>query len=132
MGLKLSKPELIALHFIKDFSLEPQTAVGAVSLGDLPDGFVIQSIRVQELVALTATTTIALGEDGGGDADGYLVAVDPAASQRGAGALLYDATDKHYNESVVDPAKDGLLLTTAVAAAVAGKICVIVQGFQSF
>ena len=130
MGQKLSIPSLVVLHFIHDFSVNPQGAVGAVKIGDLPDGFVIQSLRLQELSPLTATTTVAIGEDGGGDADGYLAAVDPAATQRGAGALL--AAAGVPTEHVVDPDKDGLQITTAVAAAVTGKVAVLVQGYQQF
>lgn len=134
MGQKLSIPSLIVLHFIHDFSLEAVNSAATKKLGDLPDNFVIQSIRVQELAAVTATATIALGEDGGGDADGYLAATDIPAlgSSRGAGALLYDAVDKEPLESVVDPAKDGLLMTVGTANAVAGKIAVFVQGYQQF
>lgn len=134
MGQKLSIPKLTVLHFIHDFSLENIANGSTKLLGDLPDGFVIQSIRLQELVALTASSTIALGEDGGGDADGYLIAVDPAATQRGKGALVWDATsgNEFSIEHVVAASKDGLLMTVAGANAVVGKVAVLVQGYQSF
>jgi hypothetical protein len=132
MGAKLFNPELTVLKYEYDFSVNPQSGVGAVNLGNLPDEFVVQSVRCKVVGTLTATTTIALGEDGGGDADGYLQAVDPAATQRGNGALVYDATagDDHFIEHVVDATKDGIVLTTAVAAAIAGKVIVYFQGYQ--
>ena len=130
MGLKLSIPALTVIHFIYDFSLNPQAGVGAVNIGDLPDGFIVQSMRLQELVGLTATTTVALGEDGGGDADGYLAAVDPAATQKCTGALLGVAGGDL--EHVVDPNKDGIVLTTAFAPAIVGKVAIFVQGYQTF
>lgn len=127
MGIKLAIPTVCALHFIKDFSQEPQSAVGVCDLGDLPEGFVVESVYVQELVALTATTTIKVGPTA--DDDGFLAAVDPAAIQKGAGALL--GADNADIDHVL-AASQKLLLTTAVAAAVEGKIAIIVKGFQAF
>jgi hypothetical protein len=128
MGSKLFKPELTVLHYEYSFLENPQAAVGVVDLGHLPEDFVVQSVSVRQDSALTATTTVKVGPTV--DDDGYLVAVDPAAIQRGAGALLYDAADKHYNEAVVG-VDQKLLVTTAVAACVTGKLSVYVQGYQS-
>jgi hypothetical protein len=130
MGSKLYKGDLTVLKFKRDFAANP-LAQGTAKLGDLPTGFVIQSLRANIIGTLTASSTIALGEDGAGDADGYLVAVDPAASQRGEGALLYNGTDKRPLEYVVPDATDGLLLTIAGADAAAGVLEVFVVGYQS-
>lgn len=125
--IKLAVPQIACLLFLKDFSLEPQAAVGVVDLGELPQGFVVESVYVQELAALTATTTIKVGPTA--DDDGFMIAADPAAIQKGAGALLgADNADVDY----VVAADQKLLITTAVAAAVAGKIAVFVKGFQTF
>jgi hypothetical protein len=125
--MKLSIPTLCVLHFIKDFTLEPQAAVGVVDLGALPENFVVDSVYVQELSALTAGTTIKVGPTA--DDDGYLAAVDPAAIQKGVGALLgADAADV----DAVLAANQKLLLTTAVNPAVAGKIAILIKGFQAF
>jgi hexokinase len=127
MSSKLMSPALTVLKFERDFALEP-LAIGTAVLGNLPDGFVVQSARLQEVSAITSTATLALGEDGAGDADGYLVAVDPAATQRCHGALL--GASGADLEHVVDAAKDGVLITAAVANVVAGKIAVYFQGYQ--
>ncbi len=133
MGSKLAKGEVKVLRFEHDFSVEAVNAAATKNLGNLPTGFIVQSVRVLEEETVTATATIALGEDGGGDADGYLVAADLAATQRGKGALVWDSTagDEHPDEHSVAAATDGVLLTVGVANAVAGKVVVLFAGYQS-
>lgn len=127
MGSKLAAPSVACLKYIYDFDLNPQAGVGAVDVGDLPQNFVVESVYVQQLKDVTATTTIAVGPTA--DPDGFLAAVDLAATQKGAGALqAADADDIDY----VVPADQKLLLTTAVAAAVTGQVAVIVKGIQLF
>lgn len=127
MGSKLTTPALLVLHFIKDFTLEPQAAVGAVDLGDLPENFIVDSVYMQELADVTAGTTIAVGPTA--SPAGFVAAVAPAGIQKGAGALLgADAADTDY----VVPAAQKLLITTAVNPAVVGKVAVFVKGFQAF
>lgn len=131
MGSKLMTPELLVLKFTHDFSLAQQAAVGVVDLGDIPENFVVQSVSVQEITAVTASTTIKVGPTAS-DA-GFCVAADlPAlAVTRGEGALVYNGTDKRPIEYIV-AASQKLLVTTAVAAAVTGKIAIFVQGYQAF
>jgi hypothetical protein len=127
MGSKLYKAEAQVLHYSVDFVANPQSAVGAVNLGELPEGFVVQSVTVKEESALTASATVKVGPTS--DDDGFVVAIDIASQKRGEGVLVYEATDKRPLEHVVAASQD-LILTTAVAAAVAGKLSVFVQGYQ--
>ena len=129
MGSKLYKAEQQVLHFERDLKANP-VAIGSVVLGELPTGFIIQSMRLKA-TGVTATTTLALGQDGGGSANGYAVAADPAddANVRCLGALLANAGIP--TEVLVAEATDGILLTVAAANAVAGKVEVFVQGYQS-
>lgn len=124
--MKMTTPSLAVLHYIYDFSLNPQDAVGEVDLGELPENFIVDSVYTQVLTEVTATTTIAVGPTA--DPDGFVAATDLAGIQRGAGALL--AADADSIDHVL-PAAQNLLLTTAVAAAVAGKVAVFVKGFQA-
>lgn len=128
MGSKLSAPSSGVLKYTYDFSLAPQSVVGVVDLGELPENFIVESVYIQELVAVTATTTIKAGPTA--DDDGFCLAADiTAAPVKGVGALqAADAADIDY----VVPAAQSLLLTTAVAPAITGKVVVMVKGFQAF
>lgn len=129
MGSKLFTPALLVLKYVYDFSLNPQSVVGVVDLGDLPEGFVVQSVSTQEVDTVTATTTIKTGPTA--DDDGFNVAADLSGVVRGEGALVYNSVDKRPLEYVV-AASQKMLLTTAVAPAVAGKVAIFVQGYQAF
>lgn len=134
MGSKLAIAEKRVLKIDVDFSQTPVPTATPVKVADLPDDFVVQSVRTEIIEDLTATSTLVIGEDGGGDADGYSTdvgSVSVGATLRGNGALLFDATDKYYKEHIVDPAKDGILLTSGVANLVAGKIRIFIDGYQS-
>jgi hypothetical protein len=120
----------VSLYFKYDFA-EDGGEVGTVALGNLPTGFVIDSMDVLVDTALASggTPTVELGQDGGGDADGYHADFFGSASAdaliEGGGALL--ASGKHK----VAEATDGLLMTIGTAALTAGAFRVVVQGYQA-
>lgn len=106
-------------------------AVSAISLGNLPDNFIITEMFVVIDTTITSggTPTIVIGEDGGGDADGYFADFfgTPTAgvALKGGGALISDGVH------IVASAKDGLTVTIGTAAVTAGVFRVFVRGFQS-
>lgn len=130
MGGKVWKQELVNLVYKYDFA-ELGGATGTLALGNLPDNFVVSEMYVYIDTTITSggTPTLIIGEDGGGDADGYFADFfgTPSANTalKGGGALLSDGVHR------VDPAKDGVLLTIGVAAVTAGVFRVIVRGFQA-
>jgi hypothetical protein len=140
MGAKLWAQEPKVLKYTYDFSLLGG-AVGAISLGNLPDGFIVEKMTREIVTALTSggAATVVLGEDGGGDADGYATDffADAAGSVGGCqGALIWTAPATANEIGAPKPhkvaaAKDGLTLTVGTAALTAGKFHVYVMGHQS-
>ena len=134
MGKKFFDGEHKVLRYEHDFALENK-AIGAHVLANLPENFVVRSISAKTEGTLTGTATLVIGEDGGGDADGYHT--DIIAGQAngkvvvGEGALLYNSTDKRPLQHLVAAAKDGLQITVGTAAIVAGKLVVYVEGYQA-
>lgn len=106
-------------------------AIGTIALGNLPTGFVATEMFVVIDTTITSggTPTIILGEDGGGDADGYFADFfgTPTAGTalKGGGALLSDGVH------IVAAAKDGILMTIGTAALTAGAFRIFVKGIQS-
>lgn len=122
--------ELKTLTYTYDFA-ELGGAVSAISLGNLPDSFVVTEMHLVIDTTITSggTPTIVIGEDGSGDADGYFADFfgTPTAgvALKGGGALVSDGVH------IVAAAKDGLTVTVGTAALTAGKFRVFVTGIQS-
>ncbi len=113
-------------------------AIGAHVLGNLPDDFIITDVIVNPVLGLTGGGTIIVGEDGGGDADGYCLDLDAVTidvAVRCKGALIHTApataneigTEAPYK---VLPAKDGFTYTIASVAYTAGILEFLVLGYQ--
>ena len=121
-----SEPAVYKLEY--DFAADGG-AVGTIALGNLPDDFVVVSASVSvDTTLVGATATVTLGEDGGGDADGYFLDLSlPSAGDviEGGGALLTDS----YHRVVA--AQDGVLMTVGTAALTAGKFKVLFMGYQA-
>lgn len=130
MGGKVWTQELVNLVYKYDFAVLGG-AVSTISLGNLPDNFVVSEMHlfIDTTITSGGTPTLVLGEDGGGDADGYFADFfgTPTAGTalKGGGALVSDGVHK------VDSAKDGLALTIGTAAVTAGVFRVFVRGFQA-
>lgn len=122
--------EIKTLSFEYDFA-KLGGAVGAIALGNLPDGFLVKDmlLHVDTTITSGGTPTIVIGEDGGGDADGYFADFfgTPTANValKGGGALISDGVHR------VDSAKDGVTVTIGTAALTAGKFRVFVTGIQA-
>lgn len=125
-------------HFTYDFSVHGG-AVGTIALGDLPTSFIITHAYAYVETALVGGGTFVVGEDGGGDADGYFLDLDAkalASVTLGSGALIYSSpttaaeigNEKPY---VVASATDGVQVTIASTAYTAGKIHFIFEGHQA-
>lgn len=131
MGSKLCAGEIRVLKYHRNFVKQP-LVVGTENLFNLPSNFVVISMRALIIAALTAGGTFIIGEDGGGDADGYftdLIAGQAAGvSQRGPGALLKSAD--YELEHVTEDAKDGVLATVVTNDIIAGEIEIYVLGYQ--
>jgi hypothetical protein len=129
MSGKLWVNEQSVQVFTYDFA-ELGGAVSAISLGNLPDNFIVKDIAlyVDTTITSAGTPTLVIGEDGGGDADGYFAdffgTPTAGAAVKASGALISDAFHK------VDSAKDGLVLTIGTAAVTARKFRVFVTGVQ--
>jgi len=134
MGSKFFSGELRVIRIEHDFALENK-AIGAHVLADLPTNFIINSVNVQTIGTLTAGASLVIGEDGGGDADGYCTDIIAGQADgkvvRGEGALLYSSTDKRPLSYPVVASKDGLQITIGTAAVVAGKLIVYIEGIQA-
>jgi hypothetical protein len=136
MGQKKAIGGVDVIRFERDFAVDP-LSIGAASLGDLPDGFVVLSVVAKITGTATATSTLTVGEDGGGDADGYgadiLASYTTLIPKILKGALIWDATagDEHPEPFVVDAAKDGVLVTVGTLALAAGKVEIFFHGFQA-
>lgn len=123
---KLYKNELVSIHCSIDLSEDSNGAVGSVKVCDLPDNFVISEAIVNVDTALVGGGTLVVGEDGGGDADGYWTDLDAVTGVlKGSGALV--ASNKAHQ---VDPAKDGLYITIATTAYTAGVLKFSFIGYQ--
>ena len=106
-------------------------AIGTLSLGNLPAGFLVKDmlLHVDTTITSAGTPTIVIGEDGGGDDDGYFADFfgTPTANTalKGGGALVSDGIHR------VDSAKDGVAVKIGTAALTAGKFRVFVTGIQA-
>jgi hypothetical protein len=130
MSAKGWSPELKAIKFVYDVAVQGG-AVGTVDLGDLPDGFIVHNAVAYVETALVGGGTLVVGEDGGGDADGYWLNLDAAASGTavsGSGALV--ASQLVTQPHVVAAAKDGVQVTIASTEYTAGKIHFVFSGVQ--
>jgi hypothetical protein len=129
MGQKLWKKasQKQLLHYTYDYSVHGG-AVGTISLGDLPSGFVATAMYADAETALVGGGSLVVGEDGGGDDDGYFADLDAIAvgtTVKGGGALITDGVHK------VAAAKDGFQVTIATTAYTAGKVHFTVEGYQA-
>lgn len=114
-------------------------AVGAHTIGNLPTGFVVTAVYANAVSAtITGGGSIVVGEDGGGDADGYCLDLDAIATAtivKCAGALIYTSpitageigNEKPYK---VPSATDGFTYTIASSVYTAGIIEFTVVGYQ--
>lgn len=132
------KPGLICHKFTYDFSVNGG-AVGTIALGNLPDKFVVLRTICYVETALVGGGTFVVGEDGGGDADGYFTDLDAASVGTivaATGALVWSApatSNEIGNELpfIVAAAKDGVQVTIATTAYTAGKLHFHFVGFQA-
>lgn len=132
MGAKIWTGGMTAVRLSWDFSVHGG-AVGTIALGNLPEGFVITETYASATTAPVGGGTMVLGQDGGGDADGYytdLDAIAVATPIRGTGALVLAASGLELMNKVAS-ATDGVLMTIASTAYTAGKIDFIFVGFQA-
>lgn len=124
-------PELKAIKFTYDYSIHGG-AVGTIALGDLPTGFVItHCVAVAETV-LTGGGTFVVGEDGGGDDDGYwtdLDAIAVATPVKGSGALVNSTGAEVMRK--VPSATDGVAVKIATTGYTAGKVHFFFIGIQA-
>jgi hypothetical protein len=121
-----------AIKLTYDFAVHGG-AVGTIALGNLPDGFVVNHCYAIAETALTGGGTMVVGEDGGGDADGYFTDIDAitaTAAVKGTGALVNNTGDEVFH--LVVAAKDGVQLTIASTAYTAGKVHFVFIGSQPF
>lgn len=122
MGAKTWSPGLQCVTLTYDYSVHGG-AVGTIALGNLPDNFVIMHCVAEAETALTGGGSFVVGEDGGGDADGYwtdLDAIAVATPVKGSGALVNNAGVTVMPK--VAAAKDGVQVTIATTGYTAGKI----------
>lgn len=143
--LWVGAPTLTVLKFRVDLSKSDVAAgvangsVAAHNLGNLPTGFVILGVYASAVSAtITGGGSIVVGEDGGGDADGYCLDLDAIATAtmvKCAGALIHTSpataneigNEKPYK---VASATDGFTYTIASTAYTAGIIEFSVVGYQ--
>jgi hypothetical protein len=126
------KAGLTCHKFTWDVASSQGGAVGTIALGDLPDNFVVTHCVAVAETALTGGGSAVLGEDGGGDADGYFTDLDAIAVAtpiKGSGALVNNTGAEIMHK--VAAAKDGVLLTIATTAYTAGKIHFFFIGVQA-
>lgn len=139
MAAKEWKSELISKKLTYDFAVHGG-AVGTIALGNLPDDFIVTKVVAVAETALTGGGTFVLGEDGGGDADGYFTDLDAIAVGTpvlGTGALVFTApntANEIGNEKPhqVAAAKDGVQVTIGTTAYTAGKLHFIFSGYQAY
>jgi hypothetical protein len=138
MALKGWKGEHKTIKFTYDYSVHGG-AVGTIALGDLPDGFVVEKCSAVIETALVGGGTFVVGEDGGGDDDGYWTDLDAAtvgSVVAGTGALVWTApntANEIGNEKthIVAAAKDGVQVKISTTAYTTGKITFYFSGIQS-
>jgi len=138
MSAKVWAGSKTAIKLKWDFSVHGG-AVGTIALGNLPDSFVITDCYANATTAPVGGGSMVVGEDGGGDADGYFTDLDALAIAqpvKGTGALVWQtpATDAADigNEKPwkVVAANDGVLMTIATTAYTAGVIEFTFSGYQ--
>lgn len=136
--------QLQVINYRVDLSksdLVPGTANGAVGahvLGNLPDDFIILGVTVNPVLGLTGGGSIVVGEDGGGDADGYCadldgVTIDVAVTCSGALIWSEPATPNEIGTPLaykVAAAKDGFTYTIASTPYTEGILEFIIVGYQ--
>jgi hypothetical protein len=130
MAAKEWAPGLKAIQMTYDFAVHGG-AVGTIALGNLPDNFVVTHCLANAETALTGGGTMVVGEDGGGDADGYFTDLDAiavATPVKGSGALVNNAGAEVFHK--VAAAKDGVLITIGTTAYTAGKVHFVFIGVQ--
>jgi hypothetical protein len=123
--------ELKSYTFTWDVSVQGG-AVGTIALGNLPEGFVVTEAWANARTALTGGGTAVVGQDGGGDADGYFTDIDAIAVAtpiRATGALCV-ATSGLEAVYKVASATDGVLVTVGTTAYTAGVVDFVFLGFQ--
>lgn len=127
MSAKGWSPDLKAIKLTYDYAVHGG-ATGTIALGNLPDSFIVHHATAFVETALVGGGSFVVGEDGGGDADGYWTDLDAASASgvvSGGGALLVTA-----QPHIVAAAKDGVQVTIASTAYTAGKIHFIFSGIQ--
>lgn len=129
MSGKLWVNEQAVQVFTYDFAVNGG-AISAINLGNLPDNFIVKDMAliIDTTITSGGVPTLVIGEDGGGDADGYFAdfgaTLTADTAIKASGALISDAFHK------VDSTKDGLVLTIGANALTAGKFRVFVTGIQ--
>lgn len=109
-------------------------AVGTIALGDLPTNFVVTECYAVAETALVGGGTFVVGEDGGGDDDGYFTDLDAiavATPVKGTGALVWNGIDKNELPAKIVSTKDGVQVKIATTAYTAGKVHFVFIGFQA-
>lgn len=132
MSAKGFIPELKAIKFTYDYAVHGG-AVGTIALGNLPDGFVVNHCYAIAETALTGGGSMVVGEDGGGDADGFFTDIDSittTAAVKGTGALVNTAGAEVFH--LVAAAKDGVQITIATTGYTAGKVHFVFIGSQPY
>ena len=119
MGAKDWASELKNIKITYDYDVHGGLT-GTIALGNLPDGFLVKEVFCYAETALVGGGSFVVGEDGGGDADGYFTDLDGitvSTAVSGTGALVVGGL--HH---IVDSAKDGVQVTIASTAYSAGKL----------
>jgi hypothetical protein len=123
---KLWKKELVSIHCEYDLSDSGAGTVGTHAVCNLPDNFVVTEAIVNVDTALTGGGTLVVGEDGGGDADGYWTDLDAVTGVLKCSGALCASSAAHQ----VAAAKDGVLITIATTAYTAGVLKFAFIGYQ--
>jgi len=122
-------PKADVLHFKYDFAVDGG-AVSAISLGEVPENFVVTEVFVSVETTITSGGTPTLEIGNAADPNGYVADFfgTPSAGQvlKGAGALVSGGVYR------VAAANVGMLLTIGVAAVTAGKCHVQVYGHMAY
>ena len=123
---KVWNKELTSVTCSYNLATTGNGTVGTHAVCNLPDKFVVALAIADTGTGLTGGGTLVVGEDGGGDADGYWTDLDAVAGVvKGSGALIASVL-----AFKVDAAKDGVLLTVGTTAYTAGIIKFTFIGFQ--
>lgn len=125
-GSKLWKNEYTSIDCSYDLSKTGNGTVGTHAVCDLPTDFVITKAIVNVDTALVGGGTLVVGEDGGGDADGYWTDLDAVTGVlKGSGALV--ASDAAYQ---IASAKDGVQITIGTTPYTVGVLKFKFIGYQ--